>query len=257
MGKRSQNWGLLTVFALTLAVVEVQPAWAIPTLQLDIGGGVYDPVTETIVSTSDTFTLFAILFPGRTPSLLNDTYYIAAAIAPKIGPSPVSLGNFTFGGNSVDVTADMTYGVPPLEGTLATFDFRDLASHGIYDTYFTEFAFTFNPSNTARYYNTQTHPGGLRPDSLASELVYYAAFDIDISGLSSEYNVHFDLFNTKVRDGDIDINNFAPFSHDAEGRHRVPEPSSLLLMGIGLIGSAGWAYRRSRVLESRSEVRPF
>jgi hypothetical protein len=249
MNQGFRSWAVLTVVALALVVVEVRPAAAIPYLQLDISGGVYDSVTETIVSTSERFTLYAILFPSRTPSLLSDTYYIAAAVSPKVGPAPASLGSFSFAGNPVNVTGDMTYGVPPLEGTLATYDFRDLDAHGIYDTYFAEFAFTFNPANTARYYDASLHPGGLTPDSVASELVYYAAFDIDISGLPDLYNVHFDFYNEKVRDGDIDINLWAPFSYDAEGRHRVPEPSTLLLMGVGLIGFAGLAYRRSRVAE--------
>ena len=64
-------------------------AFAVPTLQLDILGGVYDTTTETIVATSDTFTLLAILTPSGGDdinTLLNDTYYISSAITPAGRP---------------------------------------------------------------------------------------------------------------------------------------------------------------------------
>ncbi|MFH2058959.1 MAG: PEP-CTERM sorting domain-containing protein [Pseudomonadota bacterium] len=62
----------------------------------------------------------------------------------------------------------------------------------------------------------------------------------------SEYEIHFDL-NTKKADGSVD--KFAPFSHDAESGggdgHQVPEPATLFLMGLGLLGMAGVSRKKS------------
>lgn len=214
-----------------------QDASAIPTLQLDIRGGVYDTVTETIVGTSDPFTLYAILTPqqnlsaSRLNSLLTQTYYISAALTPRTAPPGGSYGSFTFDGTPVDVTSDMTYGVPPLEANVA-FDAGDLSRHSIFETYFSEFAFTFNPSNTALSYNTADNPGG----PTAGTGSYVAAFNVDSRLLASGYDLHFDLYSEVVRqNGDIDRDQFAPFSHDAECcAQEVPEPASGLLLGSGL-----------------------
>jgi hypothetical protein len=112
-----------------------------------------------------------------------------------------------------------------------------LAQHGIYPTYFREVAFTFNSSNTSAEYNTADNLGGIH----AGSGLLYAGFSIDRSLLASPYQLHFDLYNESLitRRGvtDIDVNRFAPFSHDAGTTTRnVPEPSSLLLMGAGLAG---------------------
>src|SRR5688500_2181747 len=115
-------------------------ALALPTLQLDIAGGVYDPVTETIVATSDPFVVSAILTPktGATQAQINallaDTYYVSAALTPKIGPTNSVLGSFTMNGTSYNATSGMTYGVPPLESiaSLTGQDSGDLAKHDIF-----------------------------------------------------------------------------------------------------------------------------
>ena len=88
-------------------------AYAIPTLQLDIGGGIYDasPDVETTFATSSTFTLYALLTPQNEntglDALLADTYFISAAIAPKLEQEQdASLGTFDFSGTIVDYELD-------------------------------------------------------------------------------------------------------------------------------------------------------
>ena len=222
-------------------------AYAIPTLQLDIEGGTYDSTTQTIIAPGNPFTLYALLIPNLK-NTLTDYYYISAAIVPKLTQPGGTLGTFSLNGDditkfpgngygTVAVTGEMVYGVPPLETivTLQGWDKGDLPRHGIYETYFAEFEFQFN-SNQISPYNTQDRAisGGLIPTS--GNGMYYVTFNVDTANLVAGYEIHFDLYNTKLKSGvDIDVTQFAPFSHDAEGR-KVTEPSTLLLLGSGLLG---------------------
>jgi hypothetical protein len=247
--RRNLRAGLLLASILAFA----QTAQAVPLLQLDMAGGVYDPVTETIIAPNGSFELFALLTPrtnatdAQIEDLLNTVYYISVAITPKVS-SPASLGSFEFGTTTVDVTADMTYGTPPLEAfaVLQGQDPHDLPGHGIYDTYFVEFAFQFQATNTALTYNSQDSPGGLTPD--ASGQTFYASFVGDTSLLAAGYALHFDLYDVYVANcgkfgfpgcEDIDVDHFAPFSHDAgTTTNRVPAPSTGLLMLLFGAGAA-------------------
>ncbi len=217
-------------------------AAAVPTLQLDILGGTYDPVTETIVASSSTFQLYAYLIPNsRNP--IGDTYSISAALVPQTVPPGGSLGSFMVNGTTIGVTSGMYYGIPPLEAYLAP-DPGDLPPHGIFQTYFREFSFQFSPSNRAAVYNTQDNPG-TGPTSQSNGGMYYQMFTIDTSLLAAGYAIHFDLYNTIIgsNPADVDISQFAPFSHDAESR-RVPEASTLFLLGAGLVAGVALVARR-------------
>src|SRR3972149_10262758 len=129
---------------------------AIPTLQLDIENGYYDSTTQTIVSSGSSFNLYAYLIPNWK-NLLSDTYYISMAVSPKIDQPGATLGSFSFNGTDINVTSDMTYGVPPLEDIVALqgWDSGDLPPHCIYPTYFYEFEFSFNSGDYINPYNTQ------------------------------------------------------------------------------------------------------
>jgi hypothetical protein len=152
---------------------------------------------------------------------VNDTYFISAPLVPNPGGS-VSAGSFTFGGSTVDVTADMTLGAP-----------TGMQTHGIFDTYYKEFSFNFNSSDKALAYNTQDNPAGPTADS--SGTFYYAAFQVDASGLAAGYGIHFDLYSKNESSGAVD--KVAPFSHDAQTA--VPETVTMLLLGSGLVGLVG------------------
>jgi hypothetical protein len=152
----------------------------------------------------------------------------------------------------------MTYGVPPLETTVALqgFDPGDLSQHGVYPTYFTELGFYFSAAQKTVTYNTATNPGGVTPSATGTS--YYVAITGNNTLLSALYQLHFDLYNEAVRNcatkksptpcSDVDIDSFAPFSHDAQVTPPppppVPEPAAALLMLTGF-GVGAWK-RRSR-----------
>ena len=202
---------ILNVFICLVILGSAVTSWAIPTLQLDIGGGTYDWSTETIVSSGNPFTLYAYLIPNNN-NTLSDDYYISMALIPKVGPQGANLGSFTFAGLPINVTGDMTYGIPPLETYVAK-DPGDLPGHDIFETYFYESGFKFSSSNQTTIYNTQDDPGG--PVGSGTGM-YYASFLLNTASLNPEYVIHFDLYNTTISGSDIDVTKFAPFSHDAE-----------------------------------------
>lgn len=226
---------------------------AIPTLQLGITGGTYDAASQTIFASSSSFSLYAYLIAdGSNP--ITDSYGVSMAVTPQIS-SPANLGSFSVNGSPINVTADMVYGIPPLDATVensAGGDSRDLQTHSIFPTYFTEKTFSFSSANTSGVFNTADHPSW-GPQSGTG--MYFQKFDIDVTNLDSNYAIHFDLYNTallacKKNDrncvpGNFDITQFAPFSHDAQsgnggggggGPNEVPEPTPVLLLALGLFG---------------------
>ena len=230
--------------AAVAALLLPATASALPLLQLSIGGGVYDDATDTTISTSPIFTLYAYLTPptgdaATIADLLDDTYYIAAALTPRL-TSATDIGSFVYQGTTVNATTDMVYGQPPIE-TLGDHG-GDLPGHGVYDTYFKEFAFTFNGALTTAINVENTV--GTTPVATPDGTMYYMAFQIDTSNLSPDYQVHFDLYS---KNDDFEIKNFAAISHDAgsgEFTH-APEPSSVILLGTGALALA-LHYRRRR-----------
>jgi hypothetical protein len=240
---------MLSSIRLLLLLLVAPAVSAVPALQLDIGSLTtrYDTDGQSIVTNNQIFTLRAL---GQVAKIdLGDTFHISLALQPP--QSSAALPDFgsivVNGGTPITQTSgDMIYGAPPLDDALfglgGSGDPGDLSPHGIFDTWFAEIDFQFD-GTTIGEYNAQDDPG---LDPLPSgSLLYIQEFQIDLRSLTAG-GLHFDLYSaeTKLWKGatDVDIDKFAPFSHDAEYQPPtfpepavVPEPTSIALV-LGALG---------------------
>ena len=236
------------VAALAAGAALIPSAMAVPALQLDIIGGTYDQSSQSIVIDSDQFTVVALATPMGSLSesdILSPTedFFLSIALMPPPDESPsFNTGSFTVNGDVIDANdASLHFGTPPVGAD------HTLAGHGVFPTYYAEIAFRFDDDDTTTTYNSQDNPGGTLTNGTGS---YYATFEIDMAGILG-YQLHFDLYDIQVKHGNIWVDHFAPFSHDAESgggeddvpEEDIPEPAGIGLLLVGLIGM-GWARRR-------------
>jgi hypothetical protein len=214
-------------------------------LTLDIAGGTYDSSSETIVASGNPFTLYALF--NTLQGKASGNYYIAAAIVPKTqNPPTTDFGSFKVNGVEYSA-ANMAYGNPPAS---VVHDSRDLPSHGIYDTHYTEIRFNFDTSQRAELYNSQDNPGGFDEDATGAML--FEDFEVDVSGLAAGYQVHFDLYNIGTdKRGKTSVKDFAPFSKDAQSGGTPPltvadTSSTMILLGMAMLAVEGMRRRFMR-----------
>jgi hypothetical protein len=223
--------------ALVFCLVFATPASAVPFLQLDIAGGEYiGGLDETVYSTTDPFTLYALVDSTNDKYIAGQTYYLSAAIVPKqsAGASPADFGSFTISpiGGAFSSASGWVFGVPPIADPARNPE-GNLGDHGIFDTYYREFAFTTLPG-TATEYNSQDNPGGAVDNPLGSLL--YQSFLIDTTGMADGYALHFDLYTVGA---DNRLDEKAPFSHDAQSNDVPDNGGTLVLLGLACGGIAG------------------
>lgn len=251
---------------LTMLMLPLSKAEAVPALQLDIIGGTYDQVTESIIENASAATIVALGTPSGNYSeadLLSSTHFLSVAALKENGDG-VSLADLA--GALIDINGvtftdqDFWVGTPP-PGSSG----RTLGGHGVYDTAFTEFMFTFAARSTTSTYNSEDAAGAstLYDGGTGS---FFKAANVSISQLAAGINLHFDLYTTKEPNGGGGpvVDKFAPFSHDAELRltsspaTEIPEPGSTIVFAFALLIIAVSRIRSPRFAgkAARSNVGP-
>ena len=94
------------VSLLGIAVlIWISPVFALPVLQMDIGGGYYHSTgdsrynDETVIAGGDAFTLYALMQETNRTSL-DDEYYISVALYPSAPQTSPDFGSFVFAGQT-------------------------------------------------------------------------------------------------------------------------------------------------------------
>lgn len=240
MKKFKRNQLLAFVLVSLLSIIQWSDANALPLLQLDIVDGYYVSGEEqSTIIYSPTFTLQAL---GRGEADSSDETY---------GNKTIQAGQTAYVSIAVDVdpkgTSDTTYAGGLMDGIAPTgwtygnaFGDKNQMSHGIFETLYAEIEFTFTGDDfcTDCLWNAQD-------DSMTNFDGFIHEISVDLTDVWSYVlaeevsSYHFDLY-TKDATGAIEY--FAPFSHDAGAT--VPEPSTFLLLGSGLLGLAFYKRRK-------------
>lgn len=242
-----------------MAVGGINATHAEPSLQVDILSltTTYDNVNEDVVTQNSQFTVRLLGGTGTQgkPVSLFTQYRMSIAVTPKTGPLSATLGSFLLNGTQIDVTGDMTFGTPPVELFANN---ETLQGHGIFDTFFREETFEWNLADVTQINNVQDNPGGSTGacDPQVEACLFFLDFSVDTAQLDPTVELHFDLYEPEFDSNDeiVGIAEKAPFSHDANTNGRIPpeetgipEPTSIILLGVGLAGLSVMTRRRRRI----------
>lgn len=244
---------ILFVVALVM-MVSAKTAFAVPLLQLYIEGASYNTATQSWLIGSNDFILW-VLGNVETKGTIEDVHLVAAYKTDEKGyinifPTKASDGLPLPGGDPSSSPGESTLPLPIDESGINTIplmvDLSPLPKHGEYgegvswNTY--ELGdFTLMDSPIGDYINgiPSTFPN-------RGQINAYHVIIENIEENEDEYGyseIHFDAFDHIAAKNNCKYKSkFAPFSHDADW---TPEPSTLTLLGMGLLGMLGFKRKKS------------
>lgn len=228
---------MLNILAAAIIFLFTSTAQAIPTLQLYMEGSTYDSKSESwTLSTPGTFKLWVLGQGG-----VYDVKLAAAYVTGETGTislSPTTASAFYMPPSAPDTTtpdnaefiAYMADGTIPVMGSGA-----QLPVHGVYGpgTSWTEWFL-------GDFLETSDMVADMTAEPLEWKDGQLNAYDVTVAGFTS---VHFDAYDHTVLTKGKYKFVIAPFSHDAEATP-VPEPGTMMLLGVGLLSLAIYSRRR-------------
>ena len=218
-------------------------ALAVPSLQLYMPDATYYDVNpwfpstgESWITTSNPFELQVV--GATTPSWVHliDNIYLHIALLKDEYELYKSSGNPFI--TISDIDPNINFEAVLYAGDFSSYGKPDgIAPHGIYPTYYTSIKLpdllVGSAGETVYDYNKDFDPAnpGASGCDIGDIQYYRISYDPRFTF------IHFDL--TGIAHNGNSKNVFAPYSHDADAV--IPEPGTLILIGSGLIGIAGYS----------------
>jgi len=224
------------ILALPL-LLATGPLYAISSLQLNIDGGTYDPVTQTIIGPNDTtFDLYAYYNPGKKEPAIDDSWF---QVYMSLLPTSLSgIVSFTYQvGSAPPVTVDIN---TTMQGTPSY-----IRPHGIYPSPYQGISFYIPKDQLTEEYNTDECPSCTPIKPTTAHTMYWQVIHFDTTHLPAGSYLHFDLAGNQSAISEPFAWN--PYSHDAQsylssnpGPDPIPAPSTFALLGTALFSLGGF-----------------